>query len=245
MLCDFHSHVLFGIDDGAKDKKMSVAMLDKAKSDGVDTVLLTSHCYPRTFGDIDLFIENRDSAYNALTDVSGLPKLVKACEVHVARDITKFSNIRKLCIENTNYMLLEMPHTAWTDKTIDIVYKLTLMGITPIIAHDERNMHQKQELRNSLYDLDVLIQINAPSLFMFTYRKQIDKMMRLGLVHVIGTDMHNLTSRKPCMKKAQKRIIKRYGEECWQYLMQNSEKILNGEEISYKEFKSFKKKCIF
>ncbi len=245
MLCDFHSHVLFGIDDGAKDKKMSVAMLEKAKSDGVDAVLLTSHCYPRSFMDIDLYIEKRDSAYNELVDVKGLPKLFKACEVHVARDIAKFPNIRKLCIENTNYMLLEMPHTPWTDKTIDTVYKLNLMGITPIIAHDERNMHQKKELRNSLYDLDVLIQINAPSLFMFTYRKQIDKMMRLGLVHVIGTDMHNLTSRKPCMKKAQKRIIKRYGEECWQYMMKNSEKILNGEEISYKEFKSFKKKCIF
>lgn len=245
MYCDFHSHVLFGIDDGAKDKSMSLAMLKKSKDDGVDTVLLTSHCYPRSSRDIDRYLAKREAAYNELCEIADLPSLRKACEVHVTQDITKFSNIRKLCIENTNYMLLEMPHTPWTDKTIDTVYKLNLMGITPIIAHDERNMHQKRELRNTLYDLDVLIQINAPSLFMFSYRKQIDKMMKLGLVHVIGTDMHNLTSRKPCLARAQKRIKRRYGMECWDYLMHNAEKILNGEKISYKEFKSFKKKCIF
>lgn len=245
MICDFHSHALFGIDDGAKDKQMAVAMLKKAKSDGVDTVLLTSHCYPENYEDIDRFIEKRDRICDELACIEGLPNLVKACEVHITRDIARFRNIRKLCIEDTNYMLVEMPHAPWTDKTIDTVYKLNIRGITPIIAHDERNMHQRPELHNALYDLDVLIQINAPSLFKFSDRKKIDKLMRRGLVHVIGTDMHNTTTREPCMEKARKRIIKRYGEECWHYLMRNSEKILNGEEVTYRDFRSFKKKGIF
>ena len=142
-------------------------------------------------------------------------------------------------------MLLEMPHAPWTDKIIENVYKLTIRGIIPIIAHNERNMHQKQAMLDSLYDLNVLIQINAPSILRYSYRKRIDKMMRLGLVHVIGTDMHNLKTRKPCMNKAQKIIKRRYGEECWEYMMDNSEKILNGEKISFLDFKSFRKKTVF
>lgn len=245
MLCDFHSHVLYGVDDGANDIKTSIAMLKKSKEHGVDTVVLTSHCYPRSLRDIDKFLMKREGVYTKLSQISDLPQLYKGCEVHLTGDISRLSSIKKLCIENTNYMLLEMPHTSWTDKTIEYVYKLNLIGITPIIAHDERNMHQRSELRNTLYDLNVLIQINAPSLMKFTYRKQIDKMMRIGVAHVIGSDMHNMIKRKPCMDKAEKIIKKRYGAECWDYMMNNAERILNGETISFRDFKAFKKRTIF
>lgn len=244
MVYDFHSHALFGIDDGAKDMDMSLGMLKASKNMGVETVLLTSHCYPYSSKDIEKYIEKREESYNQLACNKDIPRLVKGCEVHLTGDISRFGNLRKLCIENTDYMLLEMPHTPWNDKLIEVVYKLTLMGIRPIIAHDERNMHQKQELRNALYELDVLIQINAPSLFMFSYRKEIDKMLKLGLGHVIGTDMHNLTSRKPCFDKAKKKIKRRYGIECWEYFMVNSKKILENQVIAYRDFKSFKKKNI-
>ena len=244
MVYDFHSHALFNMDEGAKDMGMSKAMLIKSKDMGVDCVLLTSHCYPYSTKDIDRYIEKRELSYNALQGIGGMPELYKGCEAHLTGDITKFRDIKRLCIENTDYMLLEMPHTPWNDKTIENVYKLTLKGIIPIIAHDERNMHQKREFRNALYDLDVLIQINAPSLFMFSYRKEIDRMLKLGLGHIIGTDMHNLTSRKPCMDRAEKKIKHRYGAECWDYFMGNADKVLKNDRISYKEFKSFKKKNI-
>ena len=78
-----------------------------------------------------------------------------------------------------------------------------------------------------------------------SYKKEIDKLMRIGIVHVIGTDMHNTSTRKPCMDKAEKRIKKRYGINCWEYMINNAERILNGESISYRDFKAFKKKTIF
>ena len=206
MIYDFHFHVLFGIDDGATDEATSIQMLKRSAEQGVDTVLLTSHCYPVHTEDIDRFIKKRDSLYSKLCEVPDIPKLVRGCEVHLTQDLTSLSNLRKLCIDGTDYILLEMPSSLWSDRTIDYVYKLNLIGITPVIAHDERNMNQKAELRNALYDLNVLIQINAPSLFMISYKKEIERMMRLGLAHVIGTDMHNMETRKPCMDKAKKKI---------------------------------------
>ena len=245
MVYDFHSHILPGVDDGAKDIKTAKEMLLKSADSGVGAVISTSHCYPYSEHDIESFINRRDKSFS---DVEGLDsgiKLYKGCEVHLTGDLTKFKNIRKLCINSTDYMLLEMPMTAWNDTVIDNVYKLTLMGITPIIAHNERNNHQKKEIHSSLLDLDVLIQINAQSLWDRAFKKDIDKLLRMGMVHIIGTDMHNLDKRKPCMAKAQKIVSKRYGKVAWEYLMNNAEKVLNGTEISYREFKSFKKKLLF
>lgn len=245
MICDFHSHALFAIDDGAKDKAMSIQMLRQSAEQGVDTVLLTPHCYPNSSADIEELLAKRDIVCNEICNTEGIPELKLGCEVHMTQDLTHFRNIKKLCIENTNYMLLEMPRTLWTDETIDDVYKLTLTGIIPIIAHDERNAHQSEILHNALYDLNVLIQVNAQTFISSSSKKTVDNMLKLGLVHVIGTDMHNVTSRKPCMEQARKKIIKRYGNDCWEYLMGNAERILNGEIISYHDFKSFKKKGLF
>lgn len=245
MMYDFHSHALFGMDDGAKNKEMAVEMLELSVKQGVSSVLLTPHCYPSSPEDIEEFLIRRERAFDELYNAADLPVLYRGCEVHMTQDLTRFTNIEKLCIENTRYMLLEMPRTVWTDKTIENVYKLNLMDIIPVIAHDERNLHQPAPLHNSLYDLDVLVQINAGAFMSGSLRKTIDKMMKLGMIHVIGTDMHNMSSRRPCMDGARKKIEKRYGEECFLYLMDNAAKILNGEKISYHDFKSFGKKGIF
>ena len=256
MIYDFHSHALFGIDDGAKDIEMSKKMLFTSKEMGVDCVLLTPHLHPYSQKDVDEFIEKRDNLYDELSKESSLPKLIKACELQLTCDLTKFSRLDELCINNTKYLLLEMPYTPWSDRTIENAYRLTLKGYIPIIAHDERNVSQNPELRNALYDLNVLIQINASSFLpsqhkrglkrasvvTAPYKHEIERMMRFGLVHVIGTDMHNMTTRKPCMDEALKRIQQCYGRECVDYLMNNAERILAGETLSYRDFKSFKRK---
>ena len=245
MVYDFHAHILPLIDDGAENAEMSFDMLKESKNQGVDAVIATPHCYPKSEKNIEKCLIRRKEAMELIPLDEGLPKIYSGFEVHLMGDLAEFSNIDKLCIENTRYMLLEMPTSKWTDATIENVYKLTLKGISPIIAHDERNMHQNAELRNSLYSLEVLIQINAASLFMSGYKKDIDRLMRLGMAHLIGTDMHNLTSRKPCMDNAKKRILKRYGAECWEYLMNNANRVISDEEITYRSLKSFKKKGIF
>lgn len=167
------------------------------------------------------------------------------CEVHLSSDVSRISALRKLCIEDTNYMLLEMPTSSWSDRVVDYVYKICLRGITPIIAHDERNFAQKEEMRNLLYNLDILIQANASSFGMAQFKKYFDNMFKQGMIHVIGSDMHNCTTRPNDMDKAKRYISKRYGDECFSYLMNNANTILSGDDFSYRNMKSFKKKSLF
>lgn len=245
MVIDFHSHILPYVDDGAKDMDTALAMIEVCRKDGVTDIVSTSHCYPQSESDIDEFAAIRDKSFEKLSAIAEGVRIHKGCEVHLTGDLTRFSNIKKLCIENADYMLLEMPVKEWTDEVVDNVYKLTLMGITPIIAHHERNNHQKKGVAMSLLDLDVLVQVNFQSLWDGAFKKDINSLMKSGMVHIVGTDMHNLTSRKPCLGKGRKVIEKRYGKEAWDYLMKNGAKVLENKEISYREFRAFKKKTLF
>ncbi|MBQ3427106.1 MAG: hypothetical protein IJH37_08185 [Clostridia bacterium] len=250
MIIDFHSHIMPAFDDGAKDAKMSIAMLQKSMDQGVETVVSTSHCYPMSGRDITEFTDKRQTAYNVLmeavkADNAEIPKLVPAAEVHLSCDIASLKGIEQLCIGDTRYMLVEMPSSLWTDEVIDRVYKLSISGIKPIIAHMERNIVQKDELLSALYMLDILVQVNAESFAMPVYKKFIGKMMKNKLIHIVGTDMHNLTTRPPDMEKAHKAIIKRFGSDCWEYLMQNAETVLTEGELSYRRLRSFSPKGIF
>lgn len=250
MIVDFHSHFLPSIDDGAKDVEMSLRMLEKSMETGVTEIVSTSHCYAYSSDEIEAFLEERDAAFKTLSDAAAeqgreLPEIHLGSEVHMTCDLSKMRAIHKLCIEGTDYILLEMPSSPWSDAVIECVYKMSLKGITPIIAHMERNLRQKPELLNQLYNLDILVQINAESFGFGPLKKYIDNMMKNKLIHIIGSDMHNMENRKPNIDNAHKYITKRYGGECWEYLMNNARSVLKQNSLPFEALKSFKKKTLF
>ena len=248
MITDFHSHILPAFDDGAENVNVALSMLKKSRDQGVDTVVSTSHCYPYTSRDVDKFLEQRAAAYKRLMEAAegeDLPAIIPACELHLTCDLTEIKGIKDLCVGRTNYILIEMPVRKWTDETIDYVYKLSISGLKPIIVHDERNMEQPAEMLGALHTLDVLIEINSGSFGMPMYKRFIDSLLKDKLVHLVGSDMHNLSSRPPDMDKGMKNIIKRYGADCWEYLMGNAEQILSGGSIHYHDMRSFVKKSLF
>ena len=46
-LIDIHTHILYGVDDGAKDINDSMGLLDEEREQGVDQVILTPHYGPK------------------------------------------------------------------------------------------------------------------------------------------------------------------------------------------------------
>ena len=248
-MIDFHSHILPGIDDGAKDCAMSIKMLKDAYSAGVQTIISTSHCYPKSDADIEKFLQKRASAYErlsqAISSEENIPKIILGCEVNVSTDLAELKNIKKLCIGNTNYLLVEMPHGNWEEWMIDSVYKLTLLGIRPILAHIDRYMFHDQELFSSLSELGFLYQVNSDLFVSKGVKRIANNLVQSGHIHVIGSDMHNTTTRKSSVAKAIKVISKRYGEEAIKQIYSNSVDILNNEEIKHYFLKTKKRRFLF
>lgn len=250
MIVDFHSHFLPGIDDGAVDEGSSLEMLRASINMGVTDFVSTSHCYPYSSEDIEEFLEKRSAAFEKLKAAAAerefeLPRIFLGSEVHLTCDISEMRAIKKLCIEGTDYMLLEMPSSPWNDSVVEGVYKLSIKGIKPIIAHMERNFGQKQELLDQLCCLDILVQVNAEAFAVGPFKKRLDTLVKTGMLHVIGTDMHNMDRRKPTMDIGKKLITKRYGAECWDYFMSNAQSVLYENNLPYNAIKCYKKKSLF
>ena len=78
-LVDIHSHIIFGVDDGARDVRETTNMLIAAKQAGVTQIVTTPHARVETF-DRNKVIENYLTA-RAIADEKGI-NLKLGCEVH-------------------------------------------------------------------------------------------------------------------------------------------------------------------
>ena len=108
-MIDIHCHILPRADHGSSSLEDSLKQLKTAKKFGVSSIVCTPHFYP--FNDsIDRFISRRDKAYDELSDVNDTGvKLYRGAEVRLTTGLSRHRKIRKLAIENTNYILIEMP----------------------------------------------------------------------------------------------------------------------------------------
>lgn len=240
-MIDFHSHILPQFDDGSESMEMTLKMLNLSRRAGVDKIISTSHCYPASSQDIDEFVKKRDSIIDDIKSITassdvGYPEIIKGCEMNLYTDISEYDNIKKACIEGTNYLLLEMPWGTWSDWMIECIYRLTIKGIRPVMAHIERFLDHDTELLEQIFELDVLYQVNGEIFLDKRCRRIVDMLIKRGLIHVIGSDMHNMESRRQNLHEARRTIEERYGKECFDYLMSNAERIINNQPIEKKQF---------
>ena len=214
-MIDFHSHILPGIDDGSSDVEESLSMLDALDCQNVDTVVATSHFYATRRSPAE-FRRRRSQAFDRLRASlpSGAPKILLGAEVLYFPGVSRMEELPDLCIEGTDILLLEMPFTAWTEYMIREVKDLAYSGrYTVMMAHIER-YYDKQPISvwNDFLDLGILMQSNADFFLAFRTRRKALKLLKEGRIHLLGTDCHNMTTRRPRMDEAAETIRKRLGE---------------------------------
>lgn len=244
-MIDIHTHILPQIDDGAKSPSMSIEMLKNSKIQGVDTIVATPHCCPKSESDIDVFIKRREKSYTILNEyiknIDNIPDIKLGCELKIETDFSDFKNIDKLCIEDTNYILVELPYSQWKPYIYDVLYNLIIHNFRPIIAHIDRFYTHKKDFKN-LLELDLIYQVNADAFISKKIRKIMPYYFKNNMINIIGSDMHNIYNRPQRINEAYKIINKYYGNQCVYYFKRNAENIINNKSINAL---TFKKKNIF
>lgn len=217
-MTDFHTHILPGIDDGAKSADEAQAMLQKLALQRVNKVILTSHFYAEKESPTH-FCQRRNSAYQALTgtvDMADLPQVALGAEVLYFEGMSDCEELEKLKIEGTRLILVEMPFESWSPRMINEVASIfDKRNLIPLVAHIDRyvKMFNKRSVLNAFEDMPVLIQANAE---FFTNRKTArlaHSMLKKGKIHLLGSDCHNTTTRKPDLKSAYDSIEKNLGRQ--------------------------------
>lgn len=215
MIIDFHTHILPGIDDGSKHLDMSIEMLSEEYDQGVDVVIATPHFYASNTT-LQKFLVDRDKAYRSITDkkLTGIPDILLGAEVAMFSRMDVAEDIELLCIENTKTMLIEMPFRQWTDQDVRMLRNLLTRGIVPIIAHIERDLKYQRQKKflEDILDLPLYVQVNAEGLNSWHIKRTLLDMFKNGFAHLLGSDCHNISSRKPNLLDGRKIIRRRIGD---------------------------------
>lgn len=213
-MIDFHAHILPGIDDGSESVDESMIMLDSMKNQGIKTVVATPHFYANDES-VDDFIERRNAAYSSLKERStNEPEIVLGAEVRYYDGISRLPDLKKLRIEGSKLLLLEMPFNQWTEYAVKEIIDIAGRGkITLVLAHIERYLTmQKSGVLSRLLDNGVLLQSNASFFIGRFSRSKAIKMIKNNQIHFIGSDCHNMSDRAPNAAKAFSIIQNKLGD---------------------------------
>lgn len=229
-MIDFHSHILPRMDDGSQSIEESVALLRLLAEQGIKKVVATPHFYADDES-VEAFLKRRKATYEKLKQAysSDLPALVLGAEVRYYQGISRMEDLKALCIEGTNLLLLEMPTSRWTDYTLREFQELCCRGnLQIILAHVERYLGmQSRAVRDQLEQSDILMQVNADLFASVASRRKALKLLGEQRIHLIGSDCHGLTYRPPQIGKAIRYIRKKFGEEFLEAFAEFEENLLD------------------
>ncbi|HOI44973.1 MAG TPA: hypothetical protein PLX50_05135 [Candidatus Aminicenantes bacterium] len=221
-MIDLHCHILPGLDDGARTIEESVAMARLAAEDGVRTIVATPHLFRGQFGAGGfgvIELRRRELAEEIRRQGIAL-EILAGAEVHISHNLIE--EIRKnrayLVLAGSPYMFLEFPTEHVFSGVRELLFELMTEGVTPIIAHPERNsvFTENPGLLFDLIEMGGLAQANGRS-FMGGYGSLVEetafRFLEWNFIHFIASDGHSPRSRPPRLSEAVRAAARVIGEK--------------------------------
>ncbi len=231
---DLHTHVLHGLDDGAKTRDDSLEMLRIAEANGTTDLVATPHANSRFTFDPAL-IDRRIAELAPHTGV----RLHRGCDfhLHVSNIEDALANPGKYTIDHGPYLLVELPATVVPSGTDRILMQLLDAGMLPIVTHPERNGHLQRHTGDLVrwIGLGCAVQVTAASLtglFGRAARASAHALVKAGLAHFVASDAHDAEVRTPSLREAYACLIDLFEEDRVRALfVENPRAVLEGDEL--------------
>lgn len=218
MYADIHSHIIPCVDDGAKDTATALEMLRLAAADGTSHIVATPHYIAGNVKNSTDLVDEKSRELQQLADSEEITiKIHAGCEVFISHDTPEFFDAGTIAtINGSSYMLIELPHMGIPLYTDEVLYKLQMRGLIPVIAHPERN---DEILSNSCILSDfvkrgMLAQVNSGSItgiYGRKIQKAAMKFIKMGIVQFVASDAHTCGGRSPGLTKAAGLVKKEFG----------------------------------
>lgn len=203
-MIDLHSHILPYIDDGASDANISLDMARVYVEHGVRCVACTPHILPGLYHNSGPAIRVAVGNLQEQLDAAGIPlRLLTGADNHIIPDFVAGLRCGQLLtLGDTRYVLVEPPHHVAPMRLEDLLFGIVLAGYVPILTHPERLtwIENKYDVIQTLVNRGVWMQLTSASLlggFGRHARYWAERMLSEGLVHILATDAHDNSRRKP------------------------------------------------
>ena len=238
---DLHSHILMGIDDGSKSLEESLEILKKAEQAGITDIVLTPHYIKNSKYDANN--QKKEKLLNELSKEAralGINvKLYLGNEVFIDNDIIKLIASKKIAkINNTRYILIELPMSSELNNALEIFFDLIRHGYIPILAHPERYTYIQKDVSklDKFLEIGVLLQGNYLSLYGkygHGSLKVLKKLLKQKKIHFLASDIHHAKNDYH-LEKINKTLLSITKDEDYinDILNRNFDKVINGIKIN-------------
>ena len=220
-MIDCHCHILSGIDDGAKDVEMSIEMARVAAASGTTDIIATPHHMNGVFSNKKPDILEAVQSLNSLLSDQRIPlRIHPGSELHLVPELIQQiqSGEAMTFADKGKAILLELPKSVIPAGTEHILQNILYLGITPIIAHPERNsvLRGDSDRLSKWLKLGCKTQLTAQSCsgdFGSALQKICRRWVEEGWVHLVASDAHRSYGRSPNMQTGISKITQWVGQE--------------------------------
>lgn len=218
-MIDLHCHILAGIDDGPETIEESLEMCRIAAADGITTIVATPHYRPGRYEpDAKHVLSKVDELQAAINEEELDALILLGADIAVTPELPVYlRDMPHLTLNKTGrYFLAELPHSHVFPMWEDFIF--SLRGKTPILTHPERNRAfiSRPESLSSFVRRGGLIQITAMGVT-GEMGKEVQEycvfLLKRGLVHVIASDAHSVSDRRPVLSEAMRKTADIVGWE--------------------------------
>lgn len=239
-MVDLHSHILPGLDDGARSWDETIAMAREAWRQGVTVMAATPHQLGQYAGNsAGVILERLDEARRRL-QAAGIPlRLIAGADVRVEDDLPRrIESGDVLTLGNDRrYVLLELPHDLYLPLE-GLLARLRGMGVTGILTHPERNAALRRHPHRlaQLVQAGCAVQVTGASL-LGGFGREVQSLslqwIRQGLVHLAASDAHGESRRAPDLQAAYRKIARELDQETAEILFRrNPWRIVRGRSVA-------------
>lgn len=220
-LIDIHCHIIYGVDDGAASREISLEMLRAAAEHGVVALAATPHYRRGMFEAPAALIEERFQDLKQEADRLGI-MLVRGCEYFVDSEIfSHLSSGRVKALGDTNCVLTEYAPSAAFGIVERYTQELLRSGYIPVIAHVERigAVSAHMEYAWELSRMGARLQVNADSVLGregLAQKLFCKRLFRHELVDFVASDAHNMKRRSSHLAECAAYVERKMGKGCAQ-----------------------------
>lgn len=193
-MLDIHSHILPGVDDGARSHRQALQMLAAARDAGIDILVATPHL--KHLKEDTNRISEAFFWLKPYAQAAGI-SLLKGYEIsyQVLLDLP-CSELGRYCISGTNLLLLELDNLHLFPQWNRVLGSLHKAGYEPVISHPERYVYIQEhpEIIGKIRRYGCKIQIDAHAYLKPPWnieRRTAEKLIRKGWMDYIASDAHH------------------------------------------------------
>ncbi|MDI5899570.1 tyrosine-protein phosphatase [Flavobacterium yafengii] len=194
---DIHSHLLPGIDDGARTFEDTLRLTQALQNIGISEFITTPHIIQYVWDNTREQIQDKKATTVLELEKNNITVPFSAAAEYLMDDqFVRLFESHDLLTLKDNYVLVEMSYINPPIQLYSILFDLQVAGYIPVLAHPERylfyhnnfNEYLKLKRAGCLFQLNLL---SVVGYYGAAITKIADQLLQKGMYTYVGSDVHH------------------------------------------------------